>query len=210
MSEVFRGRPIIPVIEIEDAANAVPLAGALLKGGIDIIEITFRTDAGALAIDRIAKECPDMVVGAGTVVTEEQARRAIDLGVDFGVSPGFSSTTVDFFRKNNIEMLPGVQTPTEIQLALEAGCSMMKFFPAGPAGGVGMLKALSGPYASLGVTFCPTGGVSLDNLVEYLSLPAVKAVGGSWIATKKQIAGGEWDVIARQAAEALAKAAEAA
>jgi len=209
MSEIFGGRPIIPVIEIEDAENSVPLAEALLRGGIDIIEITFRTEAGALAIDRIAKAFPDMMVGAGTVVTEEQARRAIDLGVDFGVAPGFSSSTIDFFRKNNVEMLPGVQTPSEIQQALEAGCSMMKFFPAGAAGGVGMLKALSGPYASLGVTFCPTGGVSIDNLVDYLSLPAVKAVGGSWIATKKQIANGDWDAIARQAAEALAKAAEA-
>ena len=206
MSELFDGRPVIPVIEIENADDAVPLAQALLKGGVDVIEVTFRTEAGGEAIDRIATAFPDMLVGAGTVVTEEQARRAIELGVDFAVSPGFSSRTVDFFRKNNVLLLPGVQTPTEIQEALENGCTMLKFFPAGQAGGVGMLKALSGPFASLGVTFCPTGGVDLDNMVDYLSLPTVKSVGGSWLATKKQIANGQWAAITDQAAAAIARA----
>ncbi len=206
MSELFDGRPVIPVIEIENADDAVPLAQALLKGGVDVIEVTFRTEAGGEAIDRIATAFPDMLVGAGTVVTEEHARRAIELGVDFAVSPGFSSRTVDFFRKNNVLVLPGVQTPTEIQQALENGCTMLKFFPAGQAGGVGMLKALSGPFASLGVTFCPTGGVDLDNMVDYLSLPTVKSIGGSWLATKKQIANGQWAAITDQAAAAIARA----
>ncbi len=208
MTEMLTGRPIIPVIEIEDAEQAVPLAESLMEGGIDIIEITFRTAAGADAIERIAKAHPEMRVGAGTVVTQEQARRAIELGVTFAVSPGFSSTTVDYFRKNNVDILPGVQTPTEIQAALEAGCTALKFFPAGAAGGVGMLKALSGPYASLGVTFCPTGGVNLDNLGDYLALPTVEAVGGSWIATRKQIAAGDWSTVTAQARDALARARE--
>jgi 2-dehydro-3-deoxyphosphogluconate aldolase/(4S)-4-hydroxy-2-oxoglutarate aldolase len=207
MSEIFKTRPIIPVIEILNVEDAEPLAEALLKGGIDVIEVTFRTEAGADAIDRIARAFPDMLLGAGTVVTEDQARRAIDLGVDFAVAPGFNPRTVDFFRKNNVTILPGVQTPSEIEQGLEHGCLMLKFFPAGPAGGVGMLKALSGPYASLGVTFCPTGGIGIDNMMDYLALATVTSVGGSWVATKQQIANGEWDLIARQSAESMALAA---
>lgn len=206
MSEMFENRPIIPVIEIPDPAQAEPLAEALLKGGVDVIEVTFRTEAGAESIERIAKAFPEMLLGAGTVVTEEQARRAIDLGVHFGVAPGLSINTVNFFRKNNVPILPGVQTPSEIQLGLENGCTLLKFFPAGAAGGVGMLKALSAPYASLGVTFCPTGGVNLDNMMDYHALPTVVTVGGSWLATKQQIADGDWATITRQAEEAIAKA----
>lgn len=208
MNGLLGDRRIIPMIEIEDADHAVPLAEALLAGGLDVVEVTFRTEAAAEAIDRIAHAVPDMLFGAGTVVTEDQARRAVELGVRFVVSPGFSSRIVDYLRKNSVPTLPGVQTPTEIQAALEAGCTLQKFFPAGAAGGAATLKALSGPFASLGVTFCPTGGVNLDNMLGYLALPTVSCVGGSWLATRKQIADGDWAAITRQAKEAIAKAGE--
>ena len=200
-------RPIIPVIVIDNVSDAEPLAEALLKGGIDVIEITFRTAAAAEAIESIRKSFPEMLVGAGTVVTGEQAQRAIDAGVSFGLAPGLNPDTVKFFQKQETLFIPGVMTPSEIEQGLGLGCKLLKFFPAGPAGGVKMLNALGGPYASLGVRFCPTGGINLENMNDYLSLPIVANIGGSWLATKQQINDKQWDLISRQAKEALAKAA---
>ena len=204
MQDTLASRPIVPVIEIENPDDAAPLAEALLAGGIDVIEITFRTAAGASAIERIRKAFPKMLVGAGTVVTQDQATRAVDLGVGFGVAPGLNPTTVEIFMASGTPFLPGVVTPSEIERALSLGCRMLKFFPAGASGGVPMLKALAGPYASLGVSFCPTGGINRDNMNDYLSLPIVTSIGGSWIATKQQIADKEWDTITGQARDALA------
>lgn len=199
-------RPIIPVIVLDDARDAEPLAEALLAGGMDVIEITFRTAAAVKAITSIRKSFPEMLVGAGTVVTNEQARRAIDAGVDFGLAPGLNPDTVAAFRMAGTLFIPGVMTPSEIEQGLSLGCHLLKFFPAVPAGGLDMLKALAGPYASQDVRFCPTGGINLDNMNDFLALPAVSNVGGSWLATKQQIAAHDWSAITRQAREALAKA----
>lgn len=201
-------RQIVPVIVIDDANDAEPLAEALLNGGMDVIEITFRTAAAAEAITRIAKSFPTMVLGAGTVVTDALAQRALDAGVDFGLAPGLNPAIVKKFQDAGTLFIPGVMTPSEIEQGLALGCQLLKFFPAENAGGAKMLKALSGPYASQGVKFCPTGGVSLGNLHDYLSVPTVAAVGGSWIATKDQIANKEWAKITTQAKDAIAKARE--
>lgn len=203
MLDLLTGRPVIPVIEINNPADAVPLAKALLAGGISVIEVTFRTDAAVDAIERIIADVPEMTVGAGTVVTEEQAKRAIDLGVAFGVAPGLNPERVAQFKAAGLSFLPGVQTPSEIERGLSLGCQVLKFFPAENSGGVSMLKALGGPYASLGVKFCPTGGVNAGNVADYLALPTVVSVGGSWIATKQQIEAGDWDGITARAAEAM-------
>jgi 2-dehydro-3-deoxyphosphogluconate aldolase/(4S)-4-hydroxy-2-oxoglutarate aldolase len=208
MLERLEGQPVIPVIVIEDENDAEPLAEALLEGGLDVIEVTLRTAAAPAALSRILREFPEMLVGAGTVVTREQARRCVDLGVSFGVAPGFNPETVRLFQENGLPFIPGVLSPSEIEAAYGHGCTLLKFFPAGAAGGPKMLRALSGPYASLGVRFCPTGGVSVDNMNEYLSLPEVFAVGGSWLAGKSQIAEKQWSVITRQTREALSRARE--
>lgn len=200
-------RPVIPVIVIDDANDAVPLAEALLAGGMDVIEVTFRTAAAPEAIERVRNAFPEMLVGAGTVVTPEQAQRAIDCGVSFGLAPGLNPNTVKFFQERDTLFIPGVMTPSEIEQGLALGCKMLKFFPAGAAGGVTMLKNLCAPYGFSGVRFCPTGGVSLDNMMDYLSLPMVSAVGGSWLATKAQIADGDWSAITAQVREALARVA---
>lgn len=201
-------RPVIPVIVIDDAADAEPLAEALLAGGMDVIEVTCRTAAAPEALARIKKAFPEMLLGAGTVVTSEQAKMCIDTGVGFGLAPGLNPDTVKYFQGNNTLFIPGIMTPSEIEQGLALGCRMLKFFPAGAAGGVNMLKNLGAPYASLGIRFCPTGGLNLDNMNDYLSLPVVSAIGGSWLATKQQIAEKKWDVITQQVKDALAKAAE--
>jgi len=201
-------RPVIPVIVIDDANDAEPLAEALLAGGMDVIEVTCRTAAAPEALARIKKAFPEMLLGAGTVVTEEQAKMCIDTGVNFGLAPGLNPDTVNYFQDNGTLFIPGVMTPSEIEAGLKLGCQLLKFFPAGAAGGVNMLKNLGAPYASLGVRFCPTGGLNLDNMNDYLSMPIVSAIGGSWIATKQQISDRQWSVITRQVKEALDKAAE--
>jgi len=201
-------RPVIPVIVIDDANDAEPLAEALLAGGMDVIEVTCRTAAAPEALARIKKAFPEMLIGAGTVVTSDQARMCIDTGVNFGLAPGLNPDTVRFFQDNNTLFIPGIMTPSEIEQGLALGCKMLKFFPAGAAGGVNMLKNLGAPYASLGVRFCPTGGLNLDNMNDYLSMPIVSAIGGSWLATKRQIAEKQWDVVTQQVKEALAKASD--
>jgi len=202
-------RSVIPVIVIDNANDAEPLAEALLKGGMDVIEVTCRTAAAPEALKRIKKSFPEMLVGAGTVVTPEQAKMCIDVGVSFGLAPGLNPDTVKFFQQNKTLFIPGVMTPSEIEQGLLLGCKMLKFFPAGAAGGVNMLKNMAAPYVSLGVKFCPTGGVSLDNMNEWLALPVVSAVGGTWLATQKQIADKQWDVITANVKAALAKIAGA-
>lgn len=207
VAEELAKRAIIPVIVINDANDAEPLAEALLAGGIDVIEVTFRTAAAADAINRIAKRFPKMLLGAGTVVTQDQAKRALDAGVGFGLAPGTNPDIVKTFQKANTLFIPGVMTPSEIEQALALGCKLMKFFPAEAAGGTNYLKALAGPYASQGIRFCPTGGVGLENMNDYLSLDIVFSIGGSWLATSKQIEQKDWAAITKQAKDALAKAA---
>ena len=209
LNEILK-RPILPVIVIDDANDAEPLAEALLAGGMDVIEVTCRTAAAPEALARIKKAFPEMLLGAGTVVTSDQAKMCIDTGVSFGLAPGLNPDTVRFFQDNNTLFIPGIMTPSEIEQGLSLGCKMLKFFPAGAAGGVKMLKNLGAPYASLGVRFCPTGGLNLDNMNDYLSMPIVSAIGGSWLATKQQISEKQWDLITQQVKDALAKAAEVA
>jgi 2-dehydro-3-deoxyphosphogluconate aldolase/(4S)-4-hydroxy-2-oxoglutarate aldolase len=200
-------RPVIPVIVIDNANDAEPLAEALLKGGMDVIEVTCRTAAAPEALKRIKKAFPEMLVGAGTVVTPDQAKMCIDVGVSFGLAPGLNPETVKIFQTSETLFIPGIMTPSEIEQGLSLGCKMLKFFPAGAAGGTNLLKNMAAPYASFGVKFCPTGGISLENMNEWLALPMVSAIGGSWLATQKQIANKEWDVITAQVKAALDKAA---
>ncbi len=202
-------RPIIPVIVINDANDAEPLAEALLAGGMDIIEVTCRTPAGPEALARIIKAFPNMLVGAGTVVTPDHAKMCINVGVRFGLAPGLNPSTVRYFQDNDTLFIPGIMTPSEIEQGLSLGLKMLKFFPAGAAGGPNMLKNMAAPYSSLGVTFCPTGGLNIDNMNDYLALPVVSSIGGSWLATKQQIADKQWSVITQQVKDAISKAAEA-
>ena len=201
--------PVIPVIVIDDVADAKPLANALLEGGLNIIEVTFRTAAAAGAIEAIANDFPEMLVGAGTVVTPEQAKIAIESGSKFGLAPGTDPETITYFKERNVPFIPGIMTPSDIQTAIKAGCEHLKFFPAGAAGGPKLLKAMAAPYTNLGIKFCPTGGVSLDNMNDYLSMPEVFAIGGSWLATKAQIAAKDWGKITTQVKDALTHATRA-
>jgi 2-dehydro-3-deoxyphosphogluconate aldolase/(4S)-4-hydroxy-2-oxoglutarate aldolase len=203
-------RPIIPVIVIDDANDAEPLTEALLAGGMDVIEVTCRTAAAPAALARIKQSFPDVLLGAGTVVTSDQAKMCIDTGVNFGLAPGLNPATVKYFQANDTLFIPGVMTPSEIEQGMALGCKLLKFFPAGAAGGINMLKNFAAPYAPLGIKFCPTGGVNLDNMNDYLSLPVVSAIGGSWLATKQQIAAKQWSVITQQVKDALAKVADIA
>jgi len=197
---------IMPVIVINDAECAVPLAEALLAGGLNWIEITLRTQPALESIKRIAKALPQMRVGAGTVVTEELAQKAIDAGSTFGLAPGFSAKILSVFEKNKVPFIPGVCTPTEITTAMEMGYKKLKFFPAEPAGGAEYLKAANAPFKSYGMQYCPTGGLNINNMADYLALPEVFTIGGSWLATAKQIANKDWNAITEQTKAALAKA----
>lgn len=206
MLDRLKVNPVIPVIVIDDENDACPLAEALLDGGMDVIEITFRTAAAAGSIRKIKKAFPDMLLGAGTVVTADKAQQALDAGVDFGLAPGCNPAIIRIFQQAGTLFIPGVMTPSDIESALSADCNLLKFFPAAQAGGVNMLKAMSAPYLSMGTKFCPTGGITLENMSEYLSLPMVSNIGGSWLATKQQIADKQWSVITRQVKAAQEKA----
>lgn len=201
---------IVPVIAIEDPAAALPLADALLEGNLPIAEITFRTEAAAAVIETIARQRPEILVGAGTVLKAEHLRCAVDCGAQFGVAPGFNPLIVGEALKIGLPFSPGIMTPSDIEGALGLGIKVMKFFPAGAAGGVKMLKSIAAPYAHLGVRFLPTGGVSVTNLKDYLDEKSVLAVGGTWVATREQIAARQWSIIREncRAAVALVKQLE--
>jgi 2-dehydro-3-deoxyphosphogluconate aldolase/(4S)-4-hydroxy-2-oxoglutarate aldolase len=190
---------VVPVVTIENADDAVPVAQALRDGGISIIEITLRTAEAEQAIRNIAQEMPEMLVGAGTILTKDQVDAAADAGARFGVAPGLNESVVRHAIEKKLVFCPGVMTASEIELALMMGCKLLKFFPAEPAGGVKLLKALSAPYAHTGVKFIPLGGINAANAIEYLSLPAVAAIGGSWIANRELIADKNWQEITKRA-----------
>jgi 2-dehydro-3-deoxyphosphogluconate aldolase / (4S)-4-hydroxy-2-oxoglutarate aldolase len=193
---------VVPVITIDRPQDAVPLARALLNGGIGCAEITFRTASAEEAIQRIGGECHEMLVGAGTVLTVQQAEQAIRAGAQYIVAPGFDAAVVEWCLGNGVPVLPGVATPTEINMALARGVKLLKFFPAEEIGGVRMLKTLHAPYQE--IQFIPTGGINARNLAEYLALPNVVACGGSWMATESMISEGRFDEIARLSREARA------
>jgi 2-dehydro-3-deoxyphosphogluconate aldolase / (4S)-4-hydroxy-2-oxoglutarate aldolase len=197
---------VVPVVEIPGVEFAVPLAEALVNAGLPCAEITFRTDSAAASIKAIADNVPDIHLGAGTVLTVEQADAAIDAGAKFLVAPGFNAQVVAHAAERGIPMLPGVATPTDIEQALSHGISLVKFFPAEANGGVDYLKAVSAPYRN--VRFVPTGGIGTKNLLSYLNLPQVVACGGSWMVKKDLIAAKDFDSVGRLAAEAVALAAE--
>ena len=200
----IRLKRLVPVVVIEDADLAVPLADALLAADLQVIEITFRTAAAASAIALLSAERPQMLVGAGTLLTEDNVRRAVDAGAGFGVAPGLNGKTVAAAAQAGFDFAPGVATPSEVEQALDLGCKLLKFFPAEQAGGVNMLKALEGPYGHTGVQFVPTGGINLSNMASYLSLKCVAAIGGSWFVDKKLIADKNWGAITRLTREAIA------
>ena len=197
----FQSR-VVPVIVLTDAAHAVPLAHALLDGGIDVMEITLRSSAALASIEAVAKAVPQMHVGAGTVTRVAEVQQVIDAGATFALSPGCTDALVDAVQAARLPFIPGVMTPGEVMLRREQGFSLMKLFPAQQAGGLGMLKALGGPLPD--VRFCPTGGVSVDNLGEFLKLPNVAMAGGSWLTPLDAMVSGDWARITALAAAAVA------
>jgi 2-dehydro-3-deoxyphosphogluconate aldolase/(4S)-4-hydroxy-2-oxoglutarate aldolase len=197
---------VIPVVAIDDAEAALPLADALAEGGLGVAEITFRTEAGAAVIKKIAEGRPKMLVGAGTILTVENLRRARDCGAVFGVAPGFNPRVAEEAVKLGFPFFPGVMTPTDIEAALAMKLNVLKFFPAEAAGGIAMVKALGEPYKHMGIRFIPTGGVNPENFRDYLAVETVLAVGGTWVAKRQDIAAGQWDKIkanCMQVAQAL-------
>ena len=199
---------VVPVIAIESVEAALPLADALAAGGLPVAEITFRTAAGGEVIARIGKERPNVILGAGTVLSLENLRAAKASGARFGVAPGTNPDIVAEAARLGLPFIPGVVTPSEVEKALALGARILKFFPAEASGGLAMIKALAAPYGHTGVQFMPTGGVSLGNLEDYLKNGAVLCVGGTWIATKELIAAKKWDEIrdnCRKAMEVVRK-----
>ena len=204
MIETLGKAGIIPVIVIEDEAQAVPLARALVTGGLPVLEVTFRTKAAAGAIAAIRREVPEAVVGAGTLLTVEQLQAAKAAGATFGVAPGFDPAVVTAAKAEGLPFCPGVQTASELSQALTAGCGMVKFFPAEAAGGVKMIKNLLGAFRFTGVKFMPTGGVKPTNVEEYLAVPEIVCCGGTWIVPKDALAAGDYAAIEHLASEAAA------
>lgn len=203
---LMRAAPVIPVLVLDDAAQAAPLAEALTAGGLPILEVTLRTPAALEAV-RAMRDVPGCIVGVGTVTRPEQFALAREAGARFAVTPGTTPALLDAGRDAGLALLPGVATPSEVLTALAAGHDRLKFFPAGAAGGVPMLKALAGPFAD--VKFCPTGGVGIDNLRDYLALDNVLCVGGSWVAPADAVRAGDWRTITDLARAACAAGAGA-
>jgi 2-dehydro-3-deoxyphosphogluconate aldolase/(4S)-4-hydroxy-2-oxoglutarate aldolase len=205
LEKITRKR-IIPVVVIEEESVAESLAETLLRAGLDVMEITFRTAAAAPAIRRIAAGFPEMTLGAGTLLDTDQVWRAAEAGARFAVAPGLNEKVVEAAGQAAMDMIPGIMTPSELEKALSLGCRTLKFFPAEQAGGVSTLKALEGPYGHTGMRFVPTGGVNAGNLRAYLERPSVAAIGGSWMVEKKLIAARDWHQIEELTRAALALA----
>ena len=204
MSEMLKkieGFGVVPVVVLNDAKDAAPLAKALCEGGLPCAEVTFRTEAAEESIRIMATEFPEMVIGAGTVLTIDQVDRAVGAGAKFIVSPGFDPEIVDYCISKNIPVLPGCITPSEVTQAVKRGLEVVKFFPAEQFGGVSTIKALAAPYTN--TKFMPTGGVSAKNLKDYLSFKKIVACGGSWMVKGDMVAAGEFDKIKEMTAEAV-------
>lgn len=193
---------IVPVIKVEDANDAVPVCRALANGGLPVAEITFRTAAAAEAIENVKRELPDVLLGAGTVLSVEQVKAAVKAGASFIVSPGLNPEVVKYCVYNSIPVLPGCSGPSDVELAMSFGLKNVKFFPAEALGGLKLIKAMSAPYS--GIKFVPTGGINKDNMNDYLSCPAVLAVGGSWMVPQDAILNKDWAAIEKLAKEAVA------
>ena len=202
--ELMRLGPVIPVIVVDRLEDAVPLARALAEGGVRVLEVTLRTPVALRAVEAIARAVPGAIVGVGTITRPRDAADAVSAGALFGVSPGLTPSLAEAVLAARLPLLPGVMTPSEVIAARAAGFTEMKLFPAQQAGGVGMLKALGGPFGD--VTFCPTGGVSLSTAPDFLALPNVACVGGSWLTPKEAVDAGDWARITRLARETQALA----
>ncbi|KNX47499.1 keto-deoxy-phosphogluconate aldolase [Helicobacter pylori] len=200
--EVLQISPIVPVVVIENIKDAVPLAQSLIEGGIPIIEVTLRSSCALEAIELIAKNVPKMRVGAGTILNPAQLEQAQNRGAEFLISPGLTIKLLEYAKKKDMPLIPGVSSSSEVMQALELGYSALKFFPAEYCGGVKLLNAFNGPFK--GVKFCPTGGISADNMRSYLDLENVLCVGGSWLTPKNLIQNKEWDKITEICKRALA------
>ncbi len=198
--DLMRLGPVIPVIVIDDLAHAVPLARALVAGGVCVLEVTLRTPVALQAISAIAREVEGAFVGVGTITTPDDFNRAINAGARFGVSPGLTPALIEAARASGLPLLPGVMTPSDVIAARASGFNALKLFPAQQAGGVGMVKALGGPFP--GVTFCPTGGITAASAPEYLALPNVACVGGSWLTPRSLVTAGDWTAITALARDA--------
>lgn len=194
--------PVIPVIVLQDVAHAVPMARALVEGGVRVLEVTLRTPVALACMEAIARAVPEAIVGAGTLRTVADVRAARDAGCRFGVSPGYTLEIGAACREAHIPLLPGVATASEVMAANADGLAFLKFFPATAAGGVPMLKALAGPFPD--VVFCPTGGITVETAPQFLALPNVRVCGGSWLTPADALAAGDWDRITRLAREAAA------
>lgn len=193
---------VIAVLILDDAAQAVPLARALLDGGVDAMELTLRTDAAIDALKQIREHVPEMLAGIGTALNVDQIDEIVDAGAHFAVSPGLNPDVVRKAQSAGMPFAPGVMTPTDIEQAIQLGCRELKFFPAVPGGGLPMLNSIRAPYAHLGIRFVPLGGINTDNMADWLSNDGVLAVGGSWLTPKNLIRDGQWGEITRLAAEA--------
>ncbi|WP_367696970.1 bifunctional 4-hydroxy-2-oxoglutarate aldolase/2-dehydro-3-deoxy-phosphogluconate aldolase [Helicobacter pylori] len=200
--EILQISPIVPVVVIENIKDAVPLAQSLIEGGIPIIEVTLRSSCALEAIELIAKNVPKMRVGAGTILNPTQLEQAQNRGAEFLISPGLTIKLLEHAKKKDMPLIPGVSSSSEVMQALELGYSALKFFPAEYCGGVKLLNAFNGPFK--GVKFCPTGGISADNMRSYLNLENVLCVGGSWLTPKDLIQNKEWDKITEICKRALA------
>ena len=198
--ELMRIGPVIPVIVIDDIEQAVPLARALVDGGVRVLEVTLRTPVALDAIRAIARDVPDAIVGVGTISRVEHFEQAIQAGARFGVSPGLTRELIEAAHASRLPLLPGVMTPSDVIRARNAGFFALKLFPAQQAGGIGMLKALSGPFPD--VTFCPTGGVTPTSAPDFLALPNVGCVGGSWLTPPAMVKAGDWQEITALALDA--------
>lgn len=200
---------IIAVLIIDRVEDAVPLAKALLDGGVDVMELTLRTDAALGALKEIRANVPEMLAGVGTILTPAQVAEVKAAGAGFGVSPGFNRRVVDAALAEGLPFAPGVATPSDVEAALESGCRLLKFFPCEPSGGLPFLKAMAAPYLHLGVKFVPLGGLNAKNMGTYLADPLISAVGGSWLAPKDAISSGNWSAITGLAREAKTNIAAA-
>ncbi|EQD88328.1 2-dehydro-3-deoxyphosphogluconate aldolase/4-hydroxy-2-oxoglutarate aldolase family protein [Helicobacter pylori SouthAfrica50] len=200
--EVLQISPIVPVVVIEDLKDAVPLAQSLVEGGIPIIEVTLRSNCALEAIELIAKNVPKMRVGAGTILNSNQLEQAQNRGAEFLISPGLTPSLLEYAKKKDMPLIPGVSSSGEVMQALELGYNALKFFPAEYCGGAKLLNAFNGPFK--GVKFCPTGGISVDNMHAYLKLENVLCVGGSWLTPKNLVQNKEWDKIVEICKQALA------
>ncbi|WP_001152730.1 bifunctional 4-hydroxy-2-oxoglutarate aldolase/2-dehydro-3-deoxy-phosphogluconate aldolase [Helicobacter pylori] len=200
--EILQISPIVPVVVIEDIKDAVPLAQSLIEGGIHIIEVTLRSSCALEAIELIAKNVPKMRVGAGTILNPTQLEQAQNRGAEFLISPGLTIKLLEYAKKKDMPLIPGVSSSSEVMQALELGYNALKFFPAEYCGGVKLLNAFNGPFK--GVKFCPTGGISADNMHSYLNLENVLCVGGSWLTPKNLIQNKEWDKITEICKRSLA------